>query len=305
MFRRRQINAGPGGRIVRFGLGVADAARWHSGRLFERLARTVGRLAWPFERLAWTVERRAVWPLRELAAGRGPSARVAGAGALAAVAAAAVLAGVLLSEGNGGETVELAASPPRVALASPAHPASGGTGAPALHGVPPSFGVSGGAAVAKEPAGEAPEAKGGASGSGAGASGAAGEGGEAATEEAATATASSTAPAPAGPEAMRVARRFADAFVFYEIGKRPTRAKAVFGETASPQLAEALSERPPRLPRGVQVPRAKVVNLVPGPRRGGAYTVSVSLLRVGVTSELRLSLQHSKAGGWRVADVLG
>ncbi len=83
------------------------------------------------------------------------------------------------------------------------------------------------------------------------------------------------------------------------------RAKAVFGETATPQLAEALAERPPRLPANAKVPKAKVVNLVPGPRRGSAYTVSVSLLRVGVTSELRLSLQHSKADGWQVTDVLG
>jgi hypothetical protein len=104
---------------------------------------------------------------------------------------------------------------------------------------------------------------------------------------------------------MKVARRFSEAFVFYEIGEHPVRAKAVFGETATQQLSEALAERPPRLPANAKVPKAKVVNLVPGPRLGRAYTVSVSLLRVGLTSELRISLQHSRAEGWRVSEILG
>ena len=71
------------------------------------------------------------------------------------------------------------------------------------------------------------------------------------------------------------------------------------------QLAKALGERPPRLPANGKVPKARVVNLVPGPRAGKAYTVSVSLLRVGVTSELRLELEEEKDGGWRVTNVLG
>ena len=103
---------------------------------------------------------------------------------------------------------------------------------------------------------------------------------------------------------MKVARRFSEAFVFYEIGERPARAKTVFGETATPQLADALGERPPRLPADAKVPKARVVNLVPGPRAGKAYTVSVSLLRVGLTSELRLELNR-KNGHWVVTDVRG
>ena len=47
-----------------------------------------------------------------------------------------------------------------------------------------------------------------------------------------------------------------------------------------------------------------MVNLVPGPRAGKAYTVSVSLLRVGLTSELRLEL-NKKQGNWLVTDVRG
>ena len=103
---------------------------------------------------------------------------------------------------------------------------------------------------------------------------------------------------------MKVARRFSEAFVFYEIGQRPARAKAVFGETATAELATALGERPPRLPADAKVPKARVVNLVPGPRAGKAYTVSVSLLRVGLTSELRLELSK-KNGSWLITDVRG
>jgi hypothetical protein len=103
---------------------------------------------------------------------------------------------------------------------------------------------------------------------------------------------------------MKVARRFSEAFVFYEIGKRPQRAKTVFTETATPELADALGERPPRQPERADVPKARVVNLVPGPRAGKAYTVSASLLRVGLTTELRLEL-NKKKGQWLVTDVRG
>jgi hypothetical protein len=298
MFRRRQINADPRGALERFGLGISDAARW------------------PFERTAWQVEKQLVWPLRERLAGWGPPRHVATAAALAAVAIAAVLAGALLSHGNGGVEAERLGSPARVAATKPpANPASGKSNGPTLQGVPPSFGVGRGVGVSKQAGARSsaadaggvsstgPEAE--AGGSAAQASAAvdsppSGEGAAATSSKAKPAS-----PASAGPAAMSVARRFSEAFVFYEIGKRPARAKAVFGETASPQLAEALAKRPPRLPQGTEVPKAEVVNLVPGPRRGAAYTVSVSLLRVGVTSELRLSLQHSTADGWQVADVLG
>jgi hypothetical protein len=103
---------------------------------------------------------------------------------------------------------------------------------------------------------------------------------------------------------MKVARRFAEAFVYYEVGERPARAETVFGETTTPQLAEALAGRPPRQPQSTAVPQARVVNLVPGPRAGTAYTVSVSLLRVGLTSELRLEMKKQK-GAWLITDVRG
>ena len=71
-------------------------------------------------------------------------------------------------------------------------------------------------------------------------------------------------------------------------------------------LGLGLGYRPQcRQPADVEVPRAKVLNVVPGPSRGGVYTVSVSLLRVGVTSELRLEMERLKDEGWRVTNVLG
>ena len=67
----------------------------------------------------------------------------------------------------------------------------------------------------------------------------------------------------------------------------------------------------------MKVPKAKVLNIVAGPRHGDTYTLSVSLLRVGVTSELRLDMQktpdeqsrrrldESDKVRWLVTDVLG
>ena len=65
----------------------------------------------------------------------------------------------------------------------------------------------------------------------------------------------------------------------------------------------------------MKVPKAKVLNIVAGPTHGDTYTLSVSLLRVGVTSELRLDMRRRRANGrnrqarseaeWQVTDVLG
>ena len=82
--------------------------------------------------------------------------------------------------------------------------------------------------------------------------------------------------------------------------------RAAFNETATPHLTRELLRRPPRLPAGVEVPKAKVLNVVAGPHKGDTYTLSVSLLRVGVTSELRLEMQRDpKNGVWRVVGALG
>jgi hypothetical protein len=279
MLRRRHINGDPRGRSVRFFSGVADVVRW------------------PFERAAWSIERRLLWPLRERFAGRSPSSRSVGAAALAGIAGAAVLTGALLLPSSGDSPREQVAAPTRVAIATP-EPAAAVPSGRELQGVAPSFEVDGGgeATAAANDVGREPED--------AGASEPLADEETPDSDEGAAAASSSKKPVPAGPAAMKVARRFSEAFVFYEIGERQARAKTVFGETATPQLAEALDERPPRQPADATVPKARVLNLVPGPRAGRAYTVSVSLLRVGLTSELRLEL-NKKAGTWFVTDVRG
>jgi hypothetical protein len=110
---------------------------------------------------------------------------------------------------------------------------------------------------------------------------------------------------PAGPAAIAVARKFADAFVVYETGGDEDGVHKAFNATATPELTKALMRRPPRQPTGVEVPQAKVLNIVPAPSHGTIYPLSVSLLRVGATSELRLEMEQLKNRGWRVTNVLG
>ncbi|MFT3866592.1 MAG: hypothetical protein QM729_20210 [Solirubrobacterales bacterium] len=111
---------------------------------------------------------------------------------------------------------------------------------------------------------------------------------------------------PAAPKAAKqTARRFAEAFVLYEVGGVEGKVRRAFHHTSTKQLSRALLRRPPRQPADVKVPQAKVVNVVASPSHDGVYPVSVSLLRVGVTSELRLQLEQGADGRWQVTDVLG
>lgn len=110
---------------------------------------------------------------------------------------------------------------------------------------------------------------------------------------------------PAGPAAIAVARKFADAFVVYETGGEESAVRKAFKATAVPEVTQALMQRPPRQPAGVEVPKAKVLNVVPAPSHDRIYPVSVSLLRVGATSELRLEMEQLKDKQWRVTNVLG
>ena len=104
--------------------------------------------------------------------------------------------------------------------------------------------------------------------------------------------------------------------MLYEIGNDSPKVKQAIAATSSDDLTKALLGRPPRLPSNVKVPKAKVLNIVPGPTQGSTYTLSVSLLRLGVTSELRLDMKRvpptgaaakegGKAGTWQVTDALG
>jgi hypothetical protein len=252
----------------------------------------------PFERVGWGLQRRLIWPVADRLPRPESGPRALGVGVLVVLAGLAGAAGlvVVASGGSGGSALTEAAAPTiRVVQAPP--PAKKAPAAPTLHGAPPDFKHSGkdGHTAAKQPeaipleTAEEPASSGSAS---------------AATGKIASSP-SAQASVATGPVPIAVAREFADAFVVYETGGEAGDVRDAFGKTATPQLAHALLQRPPRLPANVKVPQAKVVNVVAGPSHGPVHSFSVSLLRVGVTSELRLAMEKAKGEGWRVSDVLG
>jgi hypothetical protein len=255
-------------------------------------------IRWPFERAVWALERGLVWPLEERTDGWSGSLRASAAVALALLAAVAGVLGLLWASGSGSGSATHAqeASAPAVT----ATPLTGPTNAPVLHGPAPDFkaassGASRSDALAtSEPAATSKSAEAGTTTA------------TTAPTELSSATSSKAPVVPAGPAATAVAHRFASAFVLYETGQGNAKVRAAFAITATPRLARALLRRPPRLPANVKVPKAKVLNIVPGPKRGDTYTMSVSLLRVGLTSELRIAMQQDKRSGeWHVQEILG
>jgi hypothetical protein len=309
-----------GGRVRAAAEDVSLAFEEHVVWRGGNAARSVFEVArWPFERLLWALQRAVIWPLQDRTALlSGPGRALAGAAVLL-VAVAAVAGGVTLA-GSGGSSDP---APPATAVATkpvPPAPAPAPEPEPApaatLHGAAPDFkrsGKGGSSEVdAAEPIQSSPPATastGSAASSGSAATGtiSSAPAAPADSAEAAAAKASSSAVAgrPAGPAAIAVARQFAGAFVLYETGGDKTDVRRAFAATASPELTKSLLRRPPRLPANVKVPKAKVLNVVAGPSRAGVYSVSVSLLRVGVTSELRLSMEKLKKDGWQVTNVLG
>jgi hypothetical protein len=274
---------------------VEERVVWGAGDAFRAAADIV---KWPFERIAWALERGLIWPLQERTADWDRPLRAAGL-ALAIVAAIGVgVAGLLWAAPDNGGNATLAQAPPPPHLPiAPKQTKAATPAAPVLHGATPIFepratnsvgDISQAQAKTKAHATptDTPKSPAEATGAKAGAGAAATEG------------------LPAGPAAIGVARQFANAFVLYETGADSSKVKAAFAETATPQLSHTLLRRPPRLPANVKVPTAKVLNVVAGPSHSGIYSVSVSLLRVGLTSELRLDMQRIK-DNWLVTNVLG
>lgn len=272
----------------------------------------------PFEWLLWVLQRGILWPLQDLLDRFGRPARAAVAVASVAAVAALVAIGVgaLGSGSSGGEP-----EPASELAAEPAEPIAA---APATTPAPEPEQTLAGAAPVFKPKGEQKNAAQGNDDSDgpvqsadkqadAAASSATGS---AATDTIASSPAAGSASAssstgddesgrPAGKQALAVAREFADAFVVYETGGEKSEVAKAFHASATKELARALLRRPPRLPADVEVPKAKVVNVVAGPSQGGVYPISVSLLRVGLTSELRLEMELLPGQRWRVTNVLG
>jgi len=287
MLGRPKINA-----AAPFLSSVADAAFaveqrlvWKGADLLRRIADAV---KWPFERAVWTIERGVVWPLEERTDGWDESLRAASAGGLALLAAGAVALGVVLASGGGSTTQLGEVSAPAPA---PAPLASQSESESVLHGATPDFTAATDGAISKGSNTEVDAET-------------TTQTGDTTLESSPQATAAPIVAA--GPAATKVAHRFAGAFVLYETGKTTPEVRATFAETATPQLAHALLRRPPRLPANTEVPQAKVVNIVPGPKRGDSYTMSVSLLRIGVTSELRIDVgRDEKSGEFQVEHIDG
>lgn len=248
-------------------------------------------IRWPFQRLAWAVEDRVVWPLQDLAGGWDRRGRAAMAAGLVLAAGVAATAGALWAgDGTTAKTPEVSTGAALTAQQAATKPQPKPEG-PVLQGATPVFGAAASGANAKEAAGSVPASTAASNASSGGA----------ATE------AQGGAVAPKSPDAavVGVARRFAAAFVLYEIGLEDEDVRKAFNGVATPALAKALANRPPRQPEEVDVPKAKVLNVVLGPRRGKSFrSASVSLLRVGSVSELRVDLRRTKSG-WLVSDVRG
>jgi hypothetical protein len=291
---RPKINA-----AAPFRSSLADAAFaveerlvWGGGDRLRVLFDVVSR---PFERLAFAVEEHLVWPIEERTGDWSGPARASSAAALALLAVAAGVLGLLWASGSGGGSPAPARETP-VPIVKPAPIAAQAAPAPVLHGAAPRFAPEGGDAAAKSSTAAASDEP-------ASTAGTAGTSTVAAETNPSTPSGDAVDP---GPAAIEVARRFAGAFVLYEIGRTDARVRAAFDATASPKLARELLHRPPRLPANVEVPKAKVLNVVPGPRQGDTYTLSASLLRVGVTSELRIEMRRDEESRkWQVEHVLG
>src|SRR6478609_11107120 len=277
-------------------MAVEDRVVWGAADLLRGI---VDAIRWPFERIAWAVENWLVWPIQEETVLWSRATRAAVLATVIALAGGAVAAGIVLSSPSGNEAEEVATLEGPTGAAVNAGAASAPSG-PVLHGSAPIFAPkAGGAAPGAAAKSGEPEVLSFEPG------GAAGTKSEAAGSSGAAGASAGTGAEVAGPAAIKVAHKFAEAFVLYEVGNKSAKVKGAISATTSSELTQALLRRPPRLPSNVKVPKAKVLNIVPGPSSGGTYTLSVSLLRVGVTSELRIDMKRSKDGTWQVTDALG
>lgn len=297
----------------RAGWAVEKVVLWPAADLMRRLADIV---TWPFERVIWAFRSRVAWPLQDRFSERGRPVRTAIAVSAVGLAVAAAGAGAISGSPNGSaapgaspivasaEPIELPDSAERALFSSAGteEEVAETSDNPVLLGVAPNFEVAG--AVSNAGSGDAVNAGAGGtpinSDAGPGAAPS-----PAGSDETFTATKADIPKPDTVRPALNVSRQFADAFVLYEIGEGDDGVRTTFQKTAAKPLVAALKERPPRLPKGVKVPQAKVLNVVPGPRKGKSLSVSVALVRLGASSELRLRLKHDKETGWLVSDVRG
>ncbi|MGN6276931.1 MAG: hypothetical protein ACTHNP_13525 [Solirubrobacterales bacterium] len=262
-----------------------------------------------FEDLSLALREHLIWPVQDHLLGLSDRGRVAVAGGAAVLALGIGIGGYSLATSDGSPSPAASEVAAVVKRTPPAPAAPKPKPAPTLHGAPPVFkppqgksSLSSSKAVEREAATAAANNTGNAATDTISSSPAARAAGASASSSTVPVTADGP---PAGPAAIAVAREFAEGFVVYETGGDKSTVRRAFEATAAPELTKALLRRPPRQPAGVTVPKAKVLNVVPAPSHGTVYPLSVSLLRVGVTSELRLEMEQLKNKEWRVVNVLG
>jgi hypothetical protein len=271
-----------------------------------RFRGTIENATWPLRKAVWKLEESFIWPVADAVRGRRPRhdyaarrrlirrphrpgwfSRLDVRLALATVAiAASVGVGVAAIAGGLGGKHGTASAPTASVATPPKAPASGGTRAsqtPTLEGVTPQFQTSPGSASKTDAA-------------------------TAASVSPLQGTNAKPSRIPPGATtdvaALHTARDFAGAFVLYEVGQSDAKVRKTFVRTGTPALAKSLRDRPPRLPGSGEVPKAQVRNVVLGVRHGRHVAASVSLLRLGDLSELRLTLTKLPRG-WAVSEVRG
>lgn len=247
----------------------------------------VSGLTWPVKRAYWAVEKYLLWPIAdsfkwaaERLRYRSPftyiGATLAVTITLGAVAAAVYFHNesksssqtIVTQVPEGATSVTIPTAP----LEQSTNPSAGNGDTDTLQGVAPSFETS---------------------------SDAKGKSGDSAPTQVKPAD-----PPKSGP--LKTAQQFATTFVEYEVGTKG--AAKDFKQTATKQLAKALAVDPPRQPSNGTVPKATVLNVVKGPKEDGKLGVSVALMRLGTSSELRLALEKDGKGGdskWLVSEVRG
>ena len=276
-----------------------DRLRQAEERLYEPEypefeGRTPGGLTWPIRRFYWAVEKRILWPISDSfkrVAGsfryRSPLAYI-GATMLLTLTAAAIGAAVYFhNEAKDGETTPVVAEVPSETVVEPTIPTPVTTATPpsdskpdnTLKGVVPDFDKT--SANSKDQ-----------------------DAGGVANKSAADPYATVVKPSdPPNSPPLKVAHKFALTFVDYEVGKKG--AADGFKTIATPKLSKELKQDPPRQPSNGKIPKADVMNVVKGDSNGDSMEVSVSLLRSGATSELRLALEQQKNKKWLVSEVRG
>jgi hypothetical protein len=294
------------------GLALREHLVWRPGDALRR----AGELArWPFERVAWAVRRGVFWRVGDRFAALGPLARGTTLGLIIMVAAAVGVTGLLLATPDRSTeqtpTTAAALATPDPVVAPAPEPQPTPKPRPTLQGATPIFTPESESDKAgKKPGDASSSSSDTVSTSGTGQpkplpSVLSSSGSKPIGATTSTSARKGKGDVVAGPKALEVARRFAAAFVLYETGRDKKGVREAFAETTSPELRRSLLRRPPRLPANVKVPKAKVLNVVAGPADGGVYSVSVALLRVGLTSELRLDMKPAKGKRWQVTNILG